>query len=69
MLAGAKESLPKIQGIQMEMSLKPLYDGEALFSELYEELYRLGFKMVWIEPGFKNEQTGEMLQVDGIFLR
>lgn len=68
-LAGAKECLKYIQGIQMEMSLKPLYNGEALFSELHGELCSQGFRMVWLEPGFKNEKTDEILQVDGIFLR
>jgi len=68
-LAGAGVCLDRILGIQMEMSLKPLYDGEALFHELYNELLDKGFKLVWTEPGFRNEESGELLQLDGIFIR
>ena len=68
-LAGAGGCLDRILGIQMEMSLKPLYETEALFHELYNELLDKGYRLVWIEPGFRNEESGELLQLDGIFLR
>ncbi len=66
-LAGAQNSLKKINTIQLEMSIQPLYQGQMLFDELYTMLKQSGYTLVSIEPGFVNQKTGEMLQVDGIF--
>jgi len=68
-LEGAAKSLPRINTIQLEMSLVPLYEGEVLFKKMYELLYDLGYIMVSIEPGFSDPRTGQLLQVDGVFHR
>lgn len=68
-LAGASGCLGQVFGIQMEMSLKPLYQGEALFAELLAQMDALGFHLAWVEPGFQDGKTGELLQLDGIFVR
>ena len=68
-LEGAGGCMGQICGIQLEMSLKPLYEGESLFSELYSEMESEGFHLAWVEPGFRDEKTGELLQLDGIFIR
>jgi FkbM family methyltransferase len=68
-LQGATESLPSILGIQIEMSLVPLYDGERQFSEMVPYLTGLGFSLMAIEPVFRDSATGQMLAVDGIFYR
>jgi FkbM family methyltransferase len=66
---GAKESLKKIKGIQIEMSLEELYKEETLFLEMIEILKNLGFNLYSIENGFFNSSTGKLLQIDGIFFR
>lgn len=66
-LAGAQNSLKKINTIQLEMSIQPLYQGQMMFDELYNNLRNQGYTLVALETGFINEKTGEMLQVDGIF--
>lgn len=68
-LHGAKESLNKIDTIQLEMSLVPLYKDELLFCEMYGFLEKQGYTMVSIEPGFSDHRTGQLLQADGIFHR
>ena len=68
-LRGAESCLPQIHGIQLEMSLKPLYEGEVLFGQLYNRMESMGFLLAWVEPGFRNNNTGELLQLDGIFIR
>ena len=68
-LKGAKECMPQIQGIQLEMSLKPLYEGEVLFSGLCNQMESMGFLLAWVESGFRNNRSGELLQLDGIFIR
>jgi len=68
-LEGARESLPGIVGVQLELSLVPLYQGAPLICEMLDYLYSRGFALMSVEPGFSNRFTGEMLQVDGIFYR
>ena len=68
-LRGAEGSLESIDTIQLEMSLTPLYQDGLLFDEMYGLLCRKGYVLVALEPGFTDEETGQLLQVDGIFHR
>jgi len=68
-LAGAKEILPAVEGIYLEMSLTPLYEGQVLYGELYQTILEAGFEFWGASPGFSNEETGRVLQVDGSFFR
>ncbi|WP_313642605.1 FkbM family methyltransferase [Stenotrophomonas sp.] len=66
-LAGAGRLLQRSRIVQLEMSLVPLYAGQALFSELLDLMDQAGFEPVGFEPGFQEPETGVMLQVDGLF--
>lgn len=66
---GARGSLPMIGTIQLELSLVPLYEGEALFPEMLNFMREAGYRLVALEPTFANRASGELLQVDGIFRR
>lgn len=66
-LAGSVESLRKIKGIQLEMSIVPLYKEEMLFSEMVMFLENKGFILHSLENGFSLPRTGQLLQVDGLF--
>ena len=68
-IKGAEKALAKIKGIQLEMSLTKLYEGEMLFAEMIEYLKRYDFKLFSLENGFYNNETGQLLQVDGIFFK
>lgn len=68
-LAGAEATLPSIDIIQLEMSLVPLYKDELLFDKMYQFICSKGYKLIALEPGFTDSDTGELLQVDGIFHR
>lgn len=68
-LEGASLSLPDILGIQLEMSIEPLYSGEMPYLEMLTYLAGLGFILVSVEPGHGDPVTGRMLQMDGIFFR
>lgn len=68
-LRGAARSLPRIDTVQIEMSLAPLYAGQALFDELYAEMKHQGYVLVGVENNFGDERTGHLLQLDGIFRR
>jgi len=68
-LAGAAGVIDAIAGFQVEMSLVPLYDGEAMFDELLARMRDLGFAPHLLIPGYYSRHLGRMLQVDGVFLR
>jgi FkbM family methyltransferase len=68
-LKGAAKSLPKIDTIQMEMSLIPLYGAELLFDEMCVLMREKGYTLVAIENGFSSPDTAQLLQIDGIFRR
>ena len=67
-LEGANGILNKIKVIQLEMSIVELYENEALFMEMISYLNDKGFELISLENGFSNPKTGELLQVDGIFI-
>lgn len=66
-IEGAKNSLKKIKLMQIEMSIAPLYEGQLLFNGMITYLSSLGFVLISLENGFHDDQSGNLLQVDGIF--
>jgi FkbM family methyltransferase len=68
-LQGASHFLDRVVGVQMEMSLVPLYDGERLFDPMLHELQDRGFELWSLIPGFVDPNNGRLLQVDGVFFR
>lgn len=68
-LAGAAARLNRIQGLQLELSIVPLYEGSATLGTLIGEAERLGFTLMSIEPGFSDQRSGRLLQADGLFFR
>src|SRR5882757_5914946 len=68
-LKGAEKSLARIDTVQVEMSLVPLYDGELLFDAMCLLMSRRGYTLVAIENGFSAPDSGQLLQIDGIFHR
>jgi FkbM family methyltransferase len=68
-LEGASGILPRVTGIQLELSLAPLYEGETPYREMLERLDSLGYYLFAVVPGFSNLTSGRLLQMDGIFFR
>jgi FkbM family methyltransferase len=68
-LDGAAGCIQKVKGLQLEMSFDELYEGELTFIEMYQLAQDLGFSICHIEEGFRNEETGKLLQADVIFYR
>ena len=68
-LDGAPLILKRGIGLQLELSLVPLYQGETLFQPMLERLDKLGFELWSLIPGFVDKGTGRLLQVDGVFFR
>ena len=68
-LKGAVNILSKVKGIRIELSLKPLYENQMLFLDMLDYITDLGFELYDILPGFRDIQSGKLLQFDGIFFR
>lgn len=68
-LGGAEKSLTRVDTLQMEMSLVPLYEGELPFDQLCALMRKKGYTLVGLENGFSSATSGQQLQVDGIFHR
>jgi FkbM family methyltransferase len=68
-LKGATALLQRVGVIQVEMSLVPLYEGAPSFTEMVSFVESLGYEIFSIVPGFRNMASGQLLQVDGFFVR
>ena len=68
-LDGATKTLPAFRGVRTEMSLVPLYEGQALLPEVMSMLAAQGFELWFVEPGFSDPETRRLLQLDGVFFR
>ena len=68
-LDGAGRALKALAGVRTELSLTPLYDGQALLPDIVSRLDDAGFELWFIEPGFRDPATRRLLQLDGTFFR
>ena len=68
-LDGAEMCLDKIDGLLLEMSLVPLYEGQRLWRDILDRLEREGYVLWQILPGFSEPTSSQTLQFDGVFYR
>ena len=68
-LAGAADSLPRVDMVELEMSPVGLYEGEALFTEMFDWLVARGFACVHLQPGLYDPADERLLSLDGYFHR
>lgn len=69
MLQGAVESLPKIFGVRIELSVVPMYEHQALYRHFLDFFEGQGFGIWSLDRGFGNDATGQMYQFDATFVR
>ena len=68
-LNGAKKLMNQVIGLQLELSLLPLYEGQCLFDEMIKKLEKEGFEIWGISTVFSDPNTAKLLQVDVTFYR
>lgn len=68
-LDGAIGLIDVVVGMELEMSLVSLYEGQMLLMETLERMRGYGFRLVGLNTGFVDPRSGETLQADGIFFR
>jgi FkbM family methyltransferase len=68
-LTGARRTLDRVAAIESELSLLPLYRGQALFHEVTAYLIDAGFEPIWLEKGLIDPRSGHLLELDAVFIR
>lgn len=68
-LDGASELLADgaIIGLQLELSLVPLYDGAITYREVMDRCQELGMTLMGLDPVFADPRSGQLLQADAVF--
>lgn len=68
-LDGASLILKNAIGVQIELSLVQLYEGQPNWIKVIQRMEDEGFILWKLQPGFSHPQTGQLLQCDGTFLK
>lgn len=68
-LEGGPETLARVVGLRVELSVLKCYEDEPLLCDMLPYLDGLGFKLCGVEPAWADERTQELFQLDGIFCR
>jgi FkbM family methyltransferase len=68
-IAGAARLIERLAGIQLEMSLLPIYEGEQDFRATFDQLAAAGLEPYLLLPGYFERKLARQLQVDGVFMR
>jgi FkbM family methyltransferase len=68
-LAGASRLLVRAIGVQLELSLTPLYVGQPPFEEMIGLVRRAGFSPYALWEVGTDPETGAVLEMDGLFFR
>lgn len=68
-LSGAPRLLGRAVGVQLELSLVPLYAGQRLYDEMLARMSERGLNLWSVASGFVDPRSGRMLQVDATFFR
>ncbi|NTW32223.1 MAG: FkbM family methyltransferase [Bacteroidetes bacterium] len=68
-LDGATNILQIIKGLQCEVSLVELYEGQHLWHDVLNRIKSEGFEIWSIHKGFSDNKNGRTLQADVIFMR
>ncbi len=68
-LSGARRTLERLRGVQLEMALVPCYEGERDFRLVLDDLAAAGFAPFLFIPGYFERKLARQLQIDGVFMR
>lgn len=68
-LDGLGEAAARVAGLQLELSLVPLYDGQPDYLMLLERVRDLGFAPHLVIPGYYSRHHGQMIEFDVVCFR
>jgi FkbM family methyltransferase len=67
-LDGAGDALGRFEALELELSVRPLYEGQAQLAEMLPMLAERGFRPVCLEPILLDDD-GLLMELDGLFAR
>jgi FkbM family methyltransferase len=65
---GAGDALARFEGLELELSVLPLYEGQTSLAEMLGVLAERGFRPVHLEPILLDDD-GLLVELDGVFAR
>jgi FkbM family methyltransferase len=68
-LRGAAATLDRVLALDVELSQTVLYEGAPLMAEVVAYLAARDYVLLRTEPAYTHPRTGELLQVNGLFVR
>jgi len=68
-LVGAAGIFERLTGLQLELSLLPLYDGETTYLDILRFVEAKGFAPHWFLPGYFSKRLNRQLQMDAVLFR
>ncbi|MDE0703505.1 MAG: FkbM family methyltransferase [Rhodospirillaceae bacterium] len=68
-LDGAAPVMARIAGWQLELSIEPIYAGEADWRTMLDRMERLGYAAHLFIPGYFSRHIARQIQIDGVFMR
>ena len=66
-LKGAEKLFKLSRLVQFETSTDPNYQEQPYYFELDDYMRGFGFKLIDLEPGYRNTTNGKMLEFDAIY--
>jgi FkbM family methyltransferase len=67
-LDGAGDALGRFEALELELSVRPLYEGQPQLSDMVPLLAERGFRPVFLEPILLDDD-GLLIELDGLFAR
>lgn len=68
-LEGASQTMPRVVGVRVELSITQCYEDEPPMAEMLSYLYSLGFRLCAVDEAWSDQRTREVFQMDGVFFR
>ncbi|MFA5322632.1 MAG: FkbM family methyltransferase [Smithella sp.] len=66
---GTVDNIHYMKGLRVELSVLPLYEEQFVLKDMLQFIDALGFELFALLPGFEDNSTGRILQLDGLFFR
>ena len=68
-LKGAEKTLNEVCGVEIELSLFPLYEGEETYLSFLQDFHAWGFTPFMLTERTFSQSLGRQLQIDAVFMR
>jgi len=68
-LDGAASFLDRVQAVETELSLYPMYEHQPDWRVLCDRMADLGFAFFAVDPGYSDPASGRLIEMDGLFVR